>query len=110
MFNNPLAYYSPMHSVYADLFARILEEALSDISDEAGEAGLSVSVSDTVRGYQLSFSGFNDKLSVLVNSVLQVLKDTSFITSERFDLLAEEVSYRILCILGTILMCNIARR
>jgi insulysin len=56
------------------IYVRMVQDALSDISDMAGDAGLSFAVDRDDKGLALFFVGYSDKLSELIKTVIEHLR------------------------------------
>lgn len=65
-----MAYSSPLHVGLCDLFAKILKDKLNESTYYADCAGLLYSIQNTNVGLELVFSGYNDKLDVLLRKTL----------------------------------------
>ena len=69
--NLPLVAEDPSHFAVAHTFANMIKESLSETSYNANVGGLSYSLSANYRGLSLEFSGYNDTLYELINTVQQ---------------------------------------
>lgn len=65
----------PKTKLVSLIYVRMVQDALSDISDMAGDAGLSFAVDRDDKGLALFFVGYSDKLSELIRIVVDHLKD-----------------------------------
>jgi secreted Zn-dependent insulinase-like peptidase len=80
---SPLAGDSPAHTVKTELLARMARENLNEFSYPASLAGLNYSIGSSGRGLTLRVSGFNDKQAVLLQRMLDALRNPQ-IEAERF--------------------------
>lgn len=88
---NPIIYASAEKAVKARLFTDLVRDALEEYSYDAELAGLSYHVSLDTRGLFLEVSGYNDKLPVLLEQVLQTMRDLE-IKEDRFAIIKERLS------------------
>ena len=89
-FVSPLAHTSPASTVLTSLYARLLEDALSEYSYDADIAGLSYSLTPTATGLSLVFGGYNHKLDVLVREVVKRMRCLA-VVDERFHVVKEQL-------------------
>ncbi|THH18538.1 hypothetical protein EUX98_g8939 [Antrodiella citrinella] len=87
---SPLAYTTPRHAVLTRLLTDLLEDDLAEVTYDAQLAGLKLSVTTHRGGIVVSVSGYNDKLSVLLDTVLGRLK-TLVVKSDRLDVMKEQL-------------------
>ena len=80
---SPLMMSSAQNAVMSKLFIELLKDALGEYSYPADVAGLQYAVDPVVGGLTLTFSGYNDKMAVLVEKVLQRMKSLT-ILEDRF--------------------------
>ena len=88
---NPIIFASPENCVKARLFTDLVRDALKEYSYDAELAGLQYTVSLDTRGLFLEISGYNDKLSVLLEHVVTTIRDLQ-IKDERFDIIKERLT------------------
>lgn len=88
---NPIIYATAENAVKAKLFTDLVRDALEEYSYDAEIAGLQYSVSIDTRGLFIEVSGYNDKLSVLLEQVLITMRDLE-IKDDRFDIVKERLS------------------
>ena len=69
----PAAYSSPRASVLAELVCMVARQFLAEETYAAEVAGLGWSFANSVRGFVLSVSGFNHKLGVLLNKIMDAV-------------------------------------
>ncbi|RNA20606.1 insulin-degrading enzyme isoform X1, partial [Brachionus plicatilis] len=85
---NPMVYLDPMHSNMCNLFVDLLVDSLTQDLYPAELASLRYNISPTNYGLNLSFSGFNDKLDVLLKTVFERMASFK-VNPQRFDILKE---------------------
>ncbi|KUI56296.1 hypothetical protein VP1G_03557 [Cytospora mali] len=88
---SPITFASAENSVKARFFTDLVRDALEEYSYDADLAGLQYSVSLDSRGLVIEVSGYNDKLSVLLEQVLKTMRDLD-IKEERFTIIKERLS------------------
>lgn len=88
---SPIVYASAENGVKARFFTDLVRDALEEYSYDAELAGLQYQVSLDSRGLYLDVSGYNDKLSVLLDQVLKTIRDLD-IKQDRFDIVKERLS------------------
>jgi insulysin len=92
VFNQPKVYaifslaideknYDPLFIVRSKLFVETFIDSLNEYFYDAALAGLRFDLSFTSRGFDFSFSGFNDKLDVFIREIMSAL--SNFEVSER---------------------------
>ena len=86
----PLAHQTPSSTVLTSLYARLLDDALSEYSYDADIAGLSYSLTPTATGLSLVFGGYNHKLAVLVREVVRKMRSLE-VVEERFTVIKEQL-------------------
>lgn len=77
-------------SALESLFVRLVKDALNEFTYQASVAELEYSFRLHDVGFQLQFSGFNHKLSVLVERVMACIAKATF-EPERFEYVKEEL-------------------
>ncbi|KAK5120857.1 hypothetical protein LTR85_005924 [Meristemomyces frigidus] len=88
---SPLVNLTPLTAVMAQLYRELVEDSLAEYSYDADIAGLDYSLSSHAQGMDVTVSGYNDKMSVLLEKVLVSMRDLE-ITQERFDIIKERVT------------------
>ena len=73
------------------LFVDLVEDSLSEITYDASLAGLHYSVATEKEGLYVSVRGFNDKLPVLLGTVIDRLKNIN-VREDRLKVFVEQVS------------------
>ena len=95
---NQLASLDPIHSNMLNVFVGLFDDFLNEYAYDAYLASLTYSISSTKYGLDISFSGFNDKMNVLLDKVFEKL--VSFkIDSNRFEIIKEMVREKEFCCL-----------
>jgi len=87
----PEAYASPLSAVLVQLYVRLVNDALSELTYPADVAGLGYSLRSSVPGILLTFSGYHHTLPLLVKSVLSAVIETE-VLGDRFEIAAEKLS------------------
>lgn len=72
------------------LYTDIVRDALEEYSYDAELAGLDYSVTSHTGGLEIEVSGYNDKLSVLLEKVLLTMRDLE-VKQDRFDIIKERL-------------------
>lgn len=85
---NPMVYLDPVNSNMCNLFVDLLVDSLTQDLYPAELANLRYNISPTNYGLNLSFSGFNDKLDVLLKTFFERMA-TFKVDQQRFDILKE---------------------
>ncbi|KAH8824366.1 Metalloenzyme, LuxS/M16 peptidase-like protein [Flagelloscypha sp. PMI_526] len=85
----PDANTSPKASVMKDLWVYLVGDALNEYSYDAGLAGLYYTFGGTATGIYISVFGYNDKLPVLLNRILDCIKSLKF-KPERMSVMKEQ--------------------
>ena len=88
---SPMSAPTPRHVVKTRLFCELVTDALNEYSYDADLAGLRYNLSPDIYGIQVSVSGYNDKLPVLLATVLEKVK-TIKIDPGRFADIKQDVS------------------
>lgn len=88
---SPIIFASAENAVKARFFTDLVRDALEEYSYDAELAGLQYHVSLDARGLFLEVSGYNDKLSVLLEQVLKTIRDLD-IKEDRFNIVKERLS------------------
>jgi insulysin len=85
---SPYAYMDPLSTNLTYMFTSLLQDALNEYSYDAELAGLNYDIHNTIYGLTLGFRGYNDKMHILLQKVIE--KMTSFqIDAQRFELLKD---------------------
>jgi secreted Zn-dependent insulinase-like peptidase len=75
------AYHSPLSTALCELYSNMIKESLNEFTYYADCAGLYYDISHTHQGFDLSYSGYHDKLPLLINKTLQEMNTYSSLTS-----------------------------
>lgn len=92
---NPLAYHDPVSVNMVNLFIDLLDDALTEYSYEAVLAGLSYRIEPTSYGLNIILKGFNDKMPILLETVIEKMA-TFKIDPQRFEILRELYQRKLL--------------
>ena len=87
---NSLAGATTENYIKTRLYTDIVRDALEEYSYDAELAGLDYSVASHAGGLEIEVSGYNDKLSVLLEKVLLTMRDVE-IKQDRFDIIKERL-------------------
>ncbi|KAI0674093.1 LuxS/MPP-like metallohydrolase [Trametes maxima] len=87
---SPLAYTTPRHAVLTRIFVDLVEDALAELTYDAGLAGVSYSVMNQIEGLSVFVGGYNDKLPVLLRIVLEKIRDLR-VQPDRMQVLKEKI-------------------
>ena len=87
--SSPISYTNADASAKSYLYVSLVKDALKEYSYDALVAGLSYHLRHVFEGIWLGFDGFNDKLSVLLNTVLEKMV-TLEVDPARFAVLKDE--------------------
>ncbi|CAL9246037.1 unnamed protein product [Arabidopsis halleri] len=90
-FNCPLAVSSPDAVVLSNIFVRLLVDYLNEYAYYAQVAGLHYGLSLSGNGFELSLVGFNHKLRVLLEAVIQKIANFE-VKPDRFSVIKETVT------------------
>lgn len=67
--------YNPLFIMNTKLFCRCFLDSITEYLYEAGLAGLNFNIDVNSKGVELYFSGFNDKISLFITEICQLLND-----------------------------------
>ncbi|KAI0812746.1 LuxS/MPP-like metallohydrolase [Irpex lacteus] len=87
---SPVAYSTPRNAVLSRLVVSLIEDSLAEVTYDARLAGLYSSLESDSRGIEVTVSGYNDKLHLLLDTVLQHLTDIQF-KEDRLKVKKEEL-------------------
>ncbi|KAL1225285.1 Insulin-degrading enzyme-like 2 [Cardamine amara subsp. amara] len=90
-FNCPLAVSSPDASVLSNIFVWLLVDSLNEYAYYAQVAGLDYGLSISDNGFELTLVGFNNKLRILLEAVIQKIAKFE-VKPERFSVIKETVT------------------
>lgn len=87
--HSPLAYSSPKNFVLTSIYSDLVQDALNEISYDASCAGLHYSLGRSTSGLTLAFEGYNDKLSTLLEKIVDKMKNLK-VNEDRFKFIYEQ--------------------
>ncbi|KAI3471679.1 hypothetical protein Pfo_028329 [Paulownia fortunei] len=90
-FNCPFSGSSPESEVLTEIFSRLLMDYLNEYAYDAQVAGLYYGVSNTDFGFQVTVVGYNHKLKILLDTVIQQIANFE-VKPERFAVIKELVT------------------
>ncbi|KAG8371949.1 hypothetical protein BUALT_Bualt12G0015900 [Buddleja alternifolia] len=90
-FNCPFSGSSPESEVLTEIFTRLLMDYLNEYAYDAQVAGLYYGVSNTDYGFQVTVVGYNHKLKILLETVIQRIANFE-VKPDRFDVIKELVT------------------
>ncbi|KAM5441709.1 metalloprotease [Microsporum ferrugineum] len=88
---SPLVYATPGNNVMAKLYCSLVRDALTEYSYDAELAGLDYDLSPSVFGLEVAIVGYNDKMAVLLEKVLTIMRDLE-IKPDRFRIVKERMT------------------
>ncbi len=86
---------TPVASVLTELLVKTVKEVLNDVSYYADCAGLYYDINVSKGGIELSISGYNDKLPVLLSNVLAEIKrvgEPGYVSEDMFNRVKSKLS------------------
>ncbi|KAK4939060.1 metalloprotease, partial [Elasticomyces elasticus] len=87
---SPLVNVSPLAAVTTQIYKELVQDSLSEYSYDAELAGLDYTISNHAQGLDVSVSGYNDKMSVLLEKVLVTVRDLE-VKEDRFNVIKERL-------------------
>lgn len=87
---NPIVYFDPVNLNMTNMFAELFRDSINEFSYSADLAGLRYGLSPNNYGLNVSFSGFNDKMNVLLETLFEKMS-TFKVDPQRFHILKESV-------------------
>ncbi|KAF8525603.1 LuxS/MPP-like metallohydrolase [Hysterangium stoloniferum] len=90
---SPVAYSTPRQAVLTRLVMDLVTDSLAEITYDASLAELGYSLNTSSEGFSISVSGYNDKVLVLLNIVVQKIK-TLIVDPKRFGVMKERLERR----------------
>ncbi|KAI7895156.1 Metalloenzyme, LuxS/M16 peptidase-like protein [Mucor mucedo] len=90
LLRSPLAYATPTNCVKTRLYTDLLKDSLNEYAYDAEVAGLCYNIENQLEGMLLAIGGYNDKLPVLLEKVIQKMRDFQ-VDPERFKLLKDQL-------------------
>ncbi|CAE6447519.1 unnamed protein product [Rhizoctonia solani] len=92
--SNPICNVTPRHSLLSRMFVELVKDALTEFTYDAELAGMKYSIGCDAASVVIVSEGYNDKLSVLVEHVLERIKNIT-ITQDRVTVIAEQLQQEI---------------
>ena len=86
----PMSWMTPLATMLTHLYRELVEDALSEYAYDAEIAGLNYDIMNHSQGLDVRVAGYNDKLSVLLEKVLLMVRDLD-VKEERFKVIHERV-------------------
>ncbi|KAL3533783.1 hypothetical protein ACH5RR_007304, partial [Cinchona calisaya] len=90
-FSCPCSGNSPESVVLTDIFTRLLMDYLNEYAYDAQVAGLYYAISNTDNGFQVTVVGYNDKLRILLETVVEKIAKFE-VKPDRFSVIKELVT------------------
>ncbi|ANB12559.1 Ste23p [Sugiyamaella lignohabitans] len=87
---NPFANMTPSNSVKTGMFVSLINDALVEFAYNAEVAGLRYEVATAKGGIEISVNGYNDKILVLIERILEKIKSYKVVDPSRFEVLKEK--------------------
>ncbi len=87
---NPLVSATPANTVKTKLYCELVKDALVEYSYDAEIAGLDYALGAFTQGLDIDVSGYNDKMSVLLEKVLVSMRDLE-VKPDRFRIVKERL-------------------
>ena len=87
---SPLAAMTPLTAVTSQLYHGLVQDALVEYSYAAEIAGLEYSLLSHYLGLDVTVSGYNDKMAVLLEKVLTIMRDLD-VREDRFRIVKERL-------------------
>ena len=87
---SPLATVTPRNAVMTRLFSELVTDALQEYAYDAELAGLRYSFDGLILGAQISLSGYNDKIPILLRKVLETVRNLK-VDPERLEVIREQL-------------------
>ncbi|CAG8885895.1 unnamed protein product [Penicillium nalgiovense] len=87
---NPLVWATPANLIKTKLYSELVRDSLDEYSYDAELAGLDYHLSANILGLDISVSGYNDKMSALLEKVLNTMRGL-VINQDRFDIIKERL-------------------
>lgn len=91
---NPLVYFDPVHLNMTNMFVELFRDSITEFSYAADLAGLRYGLHPNNYGLNVTLSGFNDKMNVLLEALFEKMA-TFRVDPQRFTILKESVSFFI---------------
>ncbi|KAJ1309144.1 hypothetical protein OPQ81_004817 [Rhizoctonia solani] len=92
--SNPICDATPRHSLLSRMFVELVKDALTEFTYDAELAGMKYSIVCNGGSFVIVSEGYNDKLSVLVEHVLEKVKGI-LISQDRVTVIKEQLQQEI---------------
>lgn len=89
-FRSALVNVSALNSVLTQVYTALIEDSLTEYSYDAELAGVNYDISNHAQGLDVSVSGYNDKMAVLLEKVLLAMRDLE-VKDDRFDIVKDRL-------------------
>eukprot|EP01018_Ginkgo_biloba_P032600 Gb_24525 [translate_table: standard] len=89
-FNCPESNYSPEAEILTDIFTKLLVDYLNEYAYYAEVAGLNYSIDHTGTGFQVTVTGYNHKMTILVEKIIEKIVHFE-VNKDRFAVIKEKV-------------------
>ncbi|KAJ5318143.1 hypothetical protein PENANT_c043G01376 [Penicillium antarcticum] len=88
---NPLVWATPANLIKTKLYSELVRDSLDEYSYDAELAGLDYHLSANILGLDISVAGYNDKMSALLDKVLNTMRGL-VINQDRFNIIKERLT------------------
>jgi insulysin len=88
---NPLVWATPANIIKTKLYGELVQDSLDEYSYDAELAGLDYHLSANILGMDISVSGYNDKMSALLDKVLNTMRGLQ-VNQDRFNIIKERLT------------------
>jgi len=88
---SPLCNMSPSSAVISQVFVELVQDSLDEYAYNAEIAGLRYDLDSNSVGVHVTVSGYNDKMSVLLDRVLKSMRNLE-VKQDRFDIIKERLT------------------
>jgi insulysin len=87
---SPITHVTPLASILTYMYKELIDDSLNEYSYDAEIAGLRYGLSPHTSGLDIQVSGYNDKMSVLLEKVLLGMRDLE-VKEDRFEIVKESL-------------------
>jgi insulysin len=88
---NPLVWATPANLIKTKLYCELVRDSLDEYSYDAELAGLDYHLAANILGLDISVGGYNDKMSVLLEKVLNTMRGL-VVNQDRFNIIKERLT------------------
>ncbi|KAM3418074.1 hypothetical protein BST61_g6279 [Cercospora zeina] len=88
---SPMGYTSAYTAVLSTFFKELVDDSLTEYAYDAELAGLAYGLLRTANAFEVSVSGYNDKMHVLLEKVLVTMRDLE-VKDDRFEIIKERMA------------------